>query len=246
MAGKVLTLWDRAWHGGSVSDDEYLDSVEDMESVDMDTIEPVVAVPEPSSIAIWWQRCKDWATTKARRAIWGDHVPQKVNAVIQSTLIASETPEALPGIDGPLPELTTGNEAYVGFGRMKIVAQLIADVRFQFGTGRDKMTTADRLTRRHRTMRLIEEFIEERRAADRAAGRSESLRRSDKQMLKMAIEFIVSSSYIPTEWDIGEKMCLASQAVADRFAAQERAYGTGGIIGRLIHPWGGPATFRKV
>lgn len=235
-----------AYYGSHSVSEVSTESVEDMESVERDTIEPLVAASSFSALKLWLERCKSWVTSRARRALWGDYVPHEVNATISSTLCASELPEALPGVDGPLPEFEAGNGKYVSFGRMRIVSQIIADVRFQFGAGRDKMTTADRLTRRHRTIRLIEEFIEERRKADNAANRSESLRRSDKQMLRMAIDFIVSASYVPSEWDIKERMLLGSQAVSDRFAEHEREYGKGGIVGRLIHPWGGPAAFRKV
>lgn len=234
----ALALWEL--------DGDYTDSEEDMESVEGDTIRPEVAAPSTSSTARWWQRCKSWVTTKVTRTIWGDQVPHVVNATIEDTLRVSSSPDALPGTDGPLPEFVPGNEAYVSLGRMRIVSQIIADVRFQFGVGRDKMTTADRLTRRHRAMRLIEDFIEERRQADVAARRAESLRRSDKQLLKMSIDFIVSASYVPTFMDINEKMLLGSQAAADRFDEHERNYGSGGIVGKLIHPWGGPAAYRKV
>lgn len=226
-------------------DEVSTDSVEDTESVERDAPEPLVAASSYSSAKLWLERCKSWLTTKVRRAIWGDHVPQQVNAVISTTLCVADIPEALPGTDGPLPEFEDPSGRYVSIGRMRIVSQLIADVRFQFGAGREKMTTADRLARRHRTMRLIEEFIEERSKVDRAAGRAESLRRSDKQMLKMAIDFIVSASYVPSEWDVKEKMLHGSQAVADRFAEHERDYGSGGILGKLIHPWGGPTRFRS-
>lgn len=249
--------WAASGLEGDHSDDEdvsyvdsgtYLGTAEVMEPEDKGNTSPANAASSivPGTTSWWWNRCKNWATSKARRAFWGDKVPIGVDMAVRQTLIVAETPELLPGTEGPLPEFATGNESYTARGRMRIVGQLIADLRFQFGSGREKMTQADRLTRRQRAIRLIEEYIEDRRKADEAAGRAESMRKCDQNTLRLSIEIIVSASYVPSIWDIEEREMLGSQAVADRFEAHERKYGSGGILGRLVHPWDGPTEFRKV